>query len=83
MENSQQESQQKSQQVFERLRLDFDKYAEQTYFKDFWNNVYNKQAEPVSAYLLEAFAIWGAVWPAFLVEQDCPQSMFCPSLDAR
>ncbi|OCL03381.1 hypothetical protein AOQ84DRAFT_392308 [Glonium stellatum] len=44
-----------SQECFEKIRLDFDRHAEQTHFKDFWNVVYPKQAELVVAYTVEAF----------------------------
>ncbi|KAI0912704.1 hypothetical protein F4823DRAFT_633075 [Ustulina deusta] len=41
--------------IFEALRLDFDKYAEKTGFKNFWKSVYPDQARLVEAYIIDAF----------------------------
>nr|ASU91371.1 non-reducing polyketide synthase [Nephromopsis pallescens] len=43
------------QQVFERLRFDFEKYAEQTGAKAFWTDVYPQQADLVCAYVVDAY----------------------------
>ena len=43
------------QDVFERLRFDFAKYADQTGAKGFWTDVYPQQADLVCAYVVEAY----------------------------
>ena len=45
----------RSQLTFDAIGFDFDKYAEQTGFKDFWARVYPDQAKLVEAYILDAF----------------------------
>ena len=47
------------QDIFMRLRLDFEKYAEQTGAKGFWANVYPQQAELVCSYVGDAYRTLG------------------------
>ena len=47
------------QDIFMRLRLDFEKYAEQTGAKGFWANVYPQQAELVCSYVGDAYRALG------------------------
>ena len=46
-------------QAFEETRLDYDSFAEQTEFSNFWTQVYPKQSRLVLAYVVEAFANLG------------------------
>ncbi|KAL2130202.1 hypothetical protein VTI74DRAFT_6769 [Chaetomium olivicolor] len=48
-----------AQQVFDGMRFDFDKYAGQTGFSNFWEKVYPDQAALVEAYIFEAFRTLG------------------------
>lgn len=47
------------QQAFEQIRNDFDLYAHETGFQDFWKTVYSRQAQLVLAYTVTAFASLG------------------------
>lgn len=48
-----------AQQVFDSMRFDLDKYADQTGFSNFWADVYPDQAALVEAYIVEAFRTLG------------------------
>ena len=43
------------QQAFEEIKIDFDIYAQETGFQDFWKVVYPRQAQLVLAYTVAAF----------------------------
>ena len=43
------------QQAFEEIKYDFDIYAQETGFQDFWTTVYPRQAQLVLAYTVAAF----------------------------
>lgn len=43
------------QSVFERLRFDFEKHAEQTGAKGFWKDVYPEQEDLVCSYIVDAY----------------------------
>lgn len=61
-----------AQQVFENVRFDFDRHAEQTQFKDFWKIVYPKQADLVVAYTVEAFRKLGCDLAGLVSGQQLP-----------
>ncbi|KAL6231242.1 hypothetical protein BDW75DRAFT_244090 [Aspergillus navahoensis] len=48
-----------AQQAFEQVRFDYDFYAKETGFYDFWKRVYPAQSRLVLAYTVEAFAQLG------------------------
>ena len=66
------QSLQDPQLVFEDVRYDFDKHAEQTRFKDFWKKVYSRQADLVTAYVVEAFRKLGCDMTTFSSKQILP-----------
>jgi len=60
------------QQVFTRLRFDFEKYAEQTGAKGFWTEVYPQQAELVCAYVVDAYRKLGCDLSSLATGQQVP-----------
>lgn len=60
------------QKVFESLRFDFEKYAEQTGAKGFWTNVYPQQAELVCAYVVDAYRKLGCDLTSLVAGQSVP-----------
>ena len=60
------------QQVFTRVRLGFEKYAEQTGAKGFWTNVYPHQAELVCAYVVDAYRKLGCDLASLAAGQELP-----------
>ncbi|EXJ93208.1 hypothetical protein A1O3_01765 [Capronia epimyces CBS 606.96] len=67
-----------TQQIFEEIRFDFDKYAEQTQFKDFWANVYPKQANLVLSYVVEALRKLGCDLSSLKPGQKLPSITVLP-----
>lgn len=63
---------------FETIRFDFDKYAEQTHFQDFWEVVYPKQADLVVAFIVEAFRNLGCDLAAQPSGQQLPSVYVLP-----
>lgn len=61
-----------AQQAFDNVRFDFDKYSEQTHFKDFWKKVYPKQADLVVAYTVDAFRKLGCNLSSMGAGQQLP-----------
>ena len=61
-----------AQQVFDNVRFDFDKYAEQALFTDFWKKVYPKQAGLVLAYTVDAFQKLGCNLSSMSAGQQLP-----------
>lgn len=60
------------QQVFKRVRLGFEKYAEQTGAKGFWTNVYPHQADLVCAYVVDAYRKLGCDLASLTAGQNLP-----------
>ena len=60
------------QQVFERLRFDFDKHAEQTGAKGFWKDVYPQQEDLVCAYVVDAYSKLGCNLGSLTAGQQIP-----------
>nr|WBO01276.1 putative type I non-reducing polyketide synthase [Cladonia uncialis] len=66
------------QQVFTRLRFDFEKYAEQTGAKGFWTNVYPQQADLVCAYVVDAYRKLGCDLATLAAGQQLPSMNTLP-----
>nr|WBO01262.1 putative type I non-reducing polyketide synthase [Cladonia rangiferina] len=60
------------QQIFTRVRLGFDKYAEQTGAKGFWTNVYPQQADLVCSYVVDAYRKLGCDLASLAAGQQLP-----------
>ena len=60
------------QDVFMRLRFDFEKYAEQTGAKGFWTNVYPQQEDLVCSYVVEAYRKLGCDLASLPAGQQLP-----------
>ncbi|CAD6593414.1 MAG: hypothetical protein ASARMPRED_007502 [Alectoria sarmentosa] len=60
------------QQVFTRLRFDFEKYAEQTGAKGFWKNVYPQQLDLVCAYVVDTYRKLGCDLASLVAGQELP-----------
>lgn len=60
------------QQVFTRLRFDFEKYGEQTGATGFWTNVYPQQADLVCAYVVDAYRKLGCDMASLAAGQRLP-----------
>ena len=67
-----------AQQAFEDIRFNYDVFAKQTGFADFWKNVYPTQARLVLAYTLEAFARLGCRLTSLKAGQRLPRMQFNP-----
>lgn len=61
-----------AQSVFDKMRLDFEKYAEKTGFSKFWQQVYPDQARLVEAYIVEAFRELGCDLARLATGQQMP-----------
>lgn len=66
------------QEVFERLRFDFDKYAEQTGANGFWANVYPQQADLVCSYVVDAYLRLGCNLVGLTPGQQLPSMNVLP-----
>lgn len=66
------------QDVFTRLRFDFDKYAEQTGAKGFWANVYPQQADLVCSYVSDAYRKLGCDLASLPASQQLPSMNTLP-----
>ncbi len=60
------------QEVFTRVRFDFEKYAEQTGAKGFWTKVYPQQAELVCSYVVDAYRKLGCDLANLAAGQQLP-----------
>ena len=60
------------QEVFTRVRFDFEKYAEQTGAKGFWTSVYPQQADLVCAYVVDAYRKLGCDLASLAAGQQLP-----------
>lgn len=60
------------QSVFERLRFDFEKHAEQTGAKGFWTDVYPEQEDLVCSYIIDAYRKLGCDLPNLAAGQPLP-----------
>ncbi|EXJ91405.1 hypothetical protein A1O1_04517 [Capronia coronata CBS 617.96] len=65
-------------QIFEGIRFDFDKYAGETGFKDFWTKVYPMQANLVVCYVVEAFRKLGCNLTSLKTGQRLPTIKILP-----
>ena len=66
------------QDVFTRLRFDFEKYAEQTGAKGFWTNVYPQQADLVCSYVVDAYRKLGCDLTSLPAGQQLPSMNTLP-----
>lgn len=66
------------QDVFNRLRFDFEKYAEQTGAKGFWKNVYPQQADLVCSYVVDAYRKLGCNLASLPAGQQLPSMNTLP-----
>lgn len=66
------------QDIFMRLRLDFEKYAEQTGAKGFWANVYPQQAELVCSYVGDAYRTLGCDLASLSAGEQLPSMNTLP-----
>ena len=66
------------QEVFSRVRFDFEKYAEQTGAKGFWTNVYPQQADLVCAYVVDAYRKLGCDLATLAPGQQLPSMNTLP-----
>ena len=62
-----------TQYAFENIRFDFDIFAKETGFADFWKTVYPTQARLVVAYVVEAFANCGCSLPSMKLGEVIPR----------
>ncbi len=67
------------QDVFMRLRFDFEKYAEQTGATGFWTNVYPQQADLVCSYVVDAYRKLGCDLARLPTGQQLPSMNTLPS----
>ena len=66
------------QEVFGRLRFDFEKHAEQAGAKGFWTNVYPEQADLVCAYVVDAYRKLGCDLGSLAAGQPLPSISALP-----
>lgn len=66
------------QDVFMRLRFDFEKYAEQTGAKGFWADVYPQQEDTVCSYVVDAYRKLGCDLASLPAGQQLPSMNTLP-----
>ena len=69
------------QQVFDRLKFDFEKYAKQTGALGFWTSVYPEQADLVCAYVIDALGTLGCNIAGLVAGQQLPAIKALPRHD--
>ena len=67
-----------AQQAFEQIRFDFDFFAQQTRFANFWKQAYTMQSKLVLAYVVEAFTALGCPLATLKPNQSLPVFQYLP-----